>query len=47
MKRIKSIVANAKVRRAFFIHLHIVIMMDVENLYNYLKSLYNYLKYRT
>ena len=31
MKRIKSIVANAKVRIVFFIHLHIVIMRDVEN----------------
>ena len=31
MKRIKSIVANAKVIIVFFIHLHIFIKRDVEN----------------
>ena len=30
MKRIKRMVAKANVMIAFFIHLHIVIMMDVE-----------------
>ena len=35
MKRIKSIVANAKVTMAFFIHLHTVIIRDVKNLRNF------------
>ena len=37
MKRIKIFIANAKVRIAFFIHLHIVIMRDVETGRNIIK----------
>ena len=37
MKRIKCIVANAKVGRVFFIRLHIVIMNDVKNVRNIIK----------
>ena len=38
MKRIKSTVANAKVRTAFFIHLQIVVLRDVENVRNIIKK---------
>ena len=37
MKRIKSIVANAKVMMAFFIHSHILSMRDFENVRNIIK----------
>ena len=37
MKGIKSIVANAKVMIAFFMHLHIVIINDVKNVRNIIK----------
>ena len=38
MKRIKSVVANAKVMIVFFKHLHIVIMRDVRNVRNIIKT---------
>ena len=37
MKSIKSTVANAKVRIAFFIHLHIVFTRDVEKVRKIIK----------
>ena len=37
MKSIKSTVDNAKVRMVFFIHFHIVIMRDVENVRGVIK----------
>ena len=39
MKRVKSIVANAKIVIPFFIHLHIVIMRDVEKYYENVRSI--------
>ena len=38
-EKVKSIVANAKVMIAFFIHLHIFIMRDVENVRNVIKQI--------
>ena len=37
MKRIKSIVANAKVKAVFLKHLFILIMSDVRNVRNIIK----------
>ena len=38
MKRTKSVVANAKVMIAFFLHLHLVIMRDEQNVRKNMKS---------
>ena len=37
MKSIKSTIANAKVRIAFFIHMHFVFMRNVEDVRNIVK----------
>ena len=47
MKRNKRKVANTKVKIAFFIHLHIVIMRDVKNKRNNTKSRKTYIDYET
>ena len=38
MKRVKSLIANARVMKAFFIHLHIVIMNVFRNIRKIMKN---------